>query len=129
MRTNRKLLSFLNWQLHCLGSVQYCCFDGGRFQSNSARLYVSFLFIFVFALYWLIRVWFSFLLSFFINWYAFNFYLVLRLSPLGKRLWGIWNISVRLYLFLFAFSIICIRCLVCIFHYLYWNLWFSWVVL
>ena len=84
MRTNRKLLSFLNLQLHCLCSVQYCCTDGGRFLSNSARLCVFFFFIFVFALYWLIRVWFSFLLSFFINWYAFDFIWYFASVPLGR---------------------------------------------
>ena len=85
--------------------------NGGRLLSNSMRVSTSSSFLYLFL--------------FIINWCAFGFYLVLRLSPLEKDYRGLEYqcLFVRLYLFLFAFLIICIETS-CIFDYLYWDFWF-----
>ena len=101
------MLPFLRLKLHCVLWARYCSTDGGRFLSNSLRLlfYICFCSL-------LINTRLVFI-SYFVS------------VPLrkGHRSLEYQCSFVRLYLFLFAFLIICIETF-CIFDYSYWNFWF-----
>ena len=107
--------SFINLFRHDDFLLQFAMLpNGGRLLSNSMRVSTSSSFLYLFL--------------FFINWCAFGFYLVLRLSAVEKDHRGLEHQCsfARLYLFLFAFLIICIETS-CIFDYLYWDFLHFWL--